>query len=33
MLEAPLGEVAGHTFNAGSGVEISVSDTVELIAH
>jgi len=32
MLEAPLGEVAGHTFNAGSGVEISVSDTVELIA-
>ncbi len=32
MLEAPVDEVVGRTFNAGSGVEISVADTVKLIA-
>ena len=32
MLEAPLDEVVGQTFNAGSGVEISIGDTVQLIA-
>jgi nucleoside-diphosphate-sugar epimerase len=32
MLEAPLEDVVGGTFNAGSGVEISVADTVTLIA-
>ncbi len=32
MLEAPIDEVVGGTFNAGSGVEISVADTVSLIA-
>lgn len=32
MLEAPVDEVVGGTFNAGSGVEISVADTVTLIA-
>ena len=32
VLEAPLDEVVGGTFNAGSGVEISVADTVTLIA-
>jgi len=32
MLEAPLEDVVGQTFNAGSGVEISVADTVKLIA-
>lgn len=32
ILEAPLEEVVGRTFNAGSGVEISVGDTVQLIA-
>ncbi|HZM56641.1 MAG TPA: GDP-mannose 4,6-dehydratase [Acidimicrobiales bacterium] len=32
MLEAPLEDVVGRTFNAGSGVEISVADTVKLIA-
>ena len=32
MLEAPLDGVVGGTFNAGSGVEISVADTVKLIA-
>ena len=32
MLEAPLDEVVGRTFNAGSGVEISIADTVVLIS-
>jgi NDP-hexose 4,6-dehydratase len=32
MLVAPLEDVVGRTFNAGSGVEISVADTVKLIA-
>ncbi len=32
MLEAPLDDVVGGTFNAGSGVEISVADTVKVIA-
>jgi UDP-glucose 4-epimerase len=32
MLEAPLDDVVGGTFNAGSGVEISVADTVKLVA-
>lgn len=32
VLEAPLDQVVGRTFNAGSGVEITVADTVELIA-
>jgi NAD dependent epimerase/dehydratase len=32
MLEAPLDDVVGGTFNAGSGREISVGDTVTLIA-
>jgi UDP-glucose 4-epimerase len=31
VLEAPLDDVVGGTFNAGSGVEISVADTVTLI--
>ena len=31
-LEAPLDEVVGRTFNAGSGTEISVGDTVALIS-
>jgi NAD dependent epimerase/dehydratase len=32
MLEAPLDDVVGGTFNAGSGFEISVADTVKLVA-
>jgi UDP-glucose 4-epimerase len=32
VLEAPLEDVVGRTLNAGSGVEISVGDTVALIA-
>jgi NAD dependent epimerase/dehydratase len=32
VLEAPLDDVVGRTFNAGSGTEISVADTVKLIA-
>jgi NAD dependent epimerase/dehydratase len=32
MLVAPLEDVVGRTFNAGSGFEISVADTVKLIA-
>jgi nucleoside-diphosphate-sugar epimerase len=32
VLEAPVGDVVGRTFNAGSGTEISVADTVVLIA-
>ncbi|MGO9029145.1 MAG: GDP-mannose 4,6-dehydratase [Acidimicrobiales bacterium] len=32
MLDAPLENVVGRTFNAGSGHEISVADTVQLIA-
>ena len=32
MLEAAIEDVVGRTFNAGSGVEISVADTVKLIA-
>jgi UDP-glucose 4-epimerase len=32
MLEAPFDEVVGRTFNAGSGVEISIADTVVLIS-
>jgi UDP-glucose 4-epimerase len=32
VLDAPLDDVVGRTFNAGSGTEISVGDTVEAIA-
>jgi len=32
MLESPLADVVGRTFNAGSGVEISIADTVALIS-
>jgi NDP-hexose 4,6-dehydratase len=32
MLEAPLDDVVGQTFNAGSGFEMSVGDAVNLIA-
>jgi NAD dependent epimerase/dehydratase len=33
VLDAPRDAVVGHTFNAGSGVEISVGDIVEVIAN
>lgn len=32
VLEAPMNDVVGRTLNAGSGVEISIGDTVALIA-